>query len=108
MKKSKTKTNKNQAEQFPGYPPYPASEDITINGRRVSIDDEGKAKSEEKLKRLNENLDDDLVDKKSNLTKEDLQALGPRDQSLDEGDDELLRLRKNKVDFAGKDLDVPG
>jgi hypothetical protein len=107
MKKKKNKTNNDQRATFPGYPPYPASEDITINGRRVSIDDEGKAKTEEKLKRLND-PDDDLIDKKSNLTKDDLQALGPRDQSLDDGDDELLRLRGGKVDFSGKDLDVPG
>lgn len=100
--------NEAQAKQFPGYPPYPASEDITINGKRVSIDEEGKAKSEEKLKKLNEDLDDQLIVGKSELTKDDLQALGPIDQSLDEGDDELLRQRKSKVDFSGKDLDVPG
>lgn len=107
-KKKENKINEGQAKQFPGYPPYPANEDITINGKRVSIDEEGKAKSEEKLKKLNEDLDDPLIVGKSELTKEDLQALGPIDHSLDEGDDELLRQRKSRVDFSGKDLDVPG
>jgi hypothetical protein len=45
----------------------------------------------------------------SEITKEDLQALGDKAGNLrnDNGDDELL---KNKVtkDFSGNDLDVPG
>ncbi|WP_036841617.1 hypothetical protein [Polaribacter sp. Hel_I_88] len=45
----------------------------------------------------------------SDITKEDLQALGDKAGNLrnDNGEDELL---KNKVtnDFSGKDLDVPG
>ncbi len=57
---------------------------------------------------MKDDLDDNLIVGKSNLTKDDLHALGPIDQSLDEGDDELLRVRNNKVDFSGKDLDVPG
>jgi hypothetical protein len=106
-KKEKKKTDQEQTEQFPGYPAYPANEDITINGKRVSIDDEGRAQQEESLRKLKEDTDD-LIVGKSNLTKEDLLALGPIDQSLDEGDDELLRVRNSKVDFSGKDLDVPG
>ncbi|WP_057937264.1 hypothetical protein [Algoriphagus resistens] len=44
------------------------------------------------------------------VTKEDLEALGPRDANLsdDGGDDEQLLERKRKVDFTGDDLDVPG
>tara|TARA_R110002049_G_scaffold280198_1_gene459439 strand:- start:210 stop:494 length:285 start_codon:yes stop_codon:yes gene_type:complete len=45
----------------------------------------------------------------SDITKDDLQALGDKAGNLrnDNGDDELL---KNKVtnDFSGNDLDVPG
>ncbi len=45
----------------------------------------------------------------SEITKEDLQALGDKAGNLrnDNGDDELL---KNKVtkDFSGSDLDIPG
>ena len=46
----------------------------------------------------------------SNITKDDLQALGDKAGNLktDLSDDELLKERKEKVDFAGKDLDVPG
>jgi len=106
--KEKKKADKEHAEQFPGYPPYPANEDITINGKRVSIDDEGEAQQEEALKKMKDDPDDNLIVGKSNLTKEDLIALGPIDQSLDEGDDELLRARNSKVDFSGEDLDVPG
>lgn len=46
----------------------------------------------------------------SNLTEEDLQALGAKDKNLrsDGGDDELLKNRKRGVDFAANDLDIPG
>lgn len=44
----------------------------------------------------------------SNLTKEDLEALGPEDLSMDGGDDEQLKHRVWPVDFAAQDIDVPG
>ena len=44
----------------------------------------------------------------SDVTEEDLQALGPRDLSMDMGEDEqILKNRVWPVDMAGKDLDVP-
>ncbi|WP_339863983.1 hypothetical protein [uncultured Algoriphagus sp.] len=44
------------------------------------------------------------------VTKDDLEALGPKSANLsdDGGDDEQLLHRKEKVDFAGEGLDVPG
>lgn len=45
----------------------------------------------------------------SDVTEEDLEALGPKDLSMDMGDDErLLKHRVWPVDMAGSDLDVPG
>jgi hypothetical protein len=45
----------------------------------------------------------------SDVTKEDLEALGPKDLSLDMGEDEnVLKNRVWPVDMAGEDLDVPG
>jgi hypothetical protein len=45
----------------------------------------------------------------SDVTQEDLQALGPKDLSMDMGEDEqLLKNRVWPVDMAGQDLDVPG
>jgi hypothetical protein len=45
----------------------------------------------------------------SDVTEEDMQALGPKDLSLDMGEDEqLLKNRVWPVDMAGEDLDVPG
>lgn len=46
--------------------------------------------------------------KEAELTKEDLEALGPKDLSMDMGEDEELKHRPHKVDFDGKDLDIPG
>lgn len=42
------------------------------------------------------------------VTKEDLEALGPLDLSMDLGEDEQLKQRTHPVDFAGENLDVPG
>ena len=44
----------------------------------------------------------------SDLTKDDLDALGPEDLSMDGGDDEDLLDREHPVDFSGEDLDIPG
>lgn len=47
----------------------------------------------------------------SDITKEDLTALGDDFQHnirRDGGDDVQLANRSKKVDFAGKDLDIPG
>lgn len=61
----------------------------------------------------NLNLDDDTIEfatgNESDVTAEDLEALGPKDLSLDMGEDEeLLKHRVWPVDMAGKDLDIPG
>jgi hypothetical protein len=55
-----------------------------------------------------ENQSDVPGESEFDVTKEDLQALGPKDLSMDMGDDEQLKQRTSPVDFAGKDLDVPG
>ena len=46
----------------------------------------------------------------SDITKDDLQALGDKAGNLksDNSDDELLKNKVNSTDFAGKELDVPG
>jgi hypothetical protein len=60
------------------------------------------------------NLDDDNIGSfargnESDVTEEDLQALGPKDLSMDMGEDEeLLKNRVWPVDMAAEDLDVPG
>lgn len=61
--------------------------------------------------------DSDIIDEdenaenasESDVTEEDMQALGPKDLSMDMGEDEaLLKNRVWPVDMAGEDLDVPG
>lgn len=54
--------------------------------------------------------DEDVSERnESDVTAEDLQALGPKDLSMDMGEDEqLLKNRVWPVDMAGKDLDIPG
>lgn len=59
------------------------------------------------------NLDEEDLEiqegSESDVNEEDLQALGPKDLSMDMGEDEqLLKNRVWPVDMAGRDLDVPG
>jgi hypothetical protein len=60
-------------------------------------------------KDLKEDEDEFAIGNESDVTPEDLEALGPKDLSMDMGEDEeLLKNRVWPVDMAGKDLDVPG
>ena len=62
-------------------------------------------KTEDSIKKSTEELVDE-----AKITKEDLEALPPKSANLnnDGGDDEQLLERKEKVDFGGEGLDVPG
>lgn len=104
-------------DDLPGY--YAPEDDIMKRAKRVegNLDDE--AFNLERTRSPHEVLpsqdivaednDDQLkIDNKSDLTKEDREALGPKDLSLDMNDDEQLKHRTEPVDFAGTDLDIPG
>lgn len=106
-------------EDFPGYPKYPAKDDIMNRAKRVDGNLTGEA-----LQEMRRSKESDIVGgvrtpkdvsevkptpNESDVTKEDLEALGPKDLSLDMGDDEqALKHRTTPVDFSGKDLDIPG
>jgi hypothetical protein len=107
---------------FPGYPKYSADEDITRRAKRVdeNLDDEvlTQVKHNKELKTSQGDDTPDITDNAEStesgqentfdVTNEDLEALGPKDLSMDMGEDEQLKHRTRPVDFAGKDLDVPG
>ena len=103
----------NNEKEFPGYPKYPANEDIMTRGERIDMDLEsnaaqtppaGKIIDQVPIQRIAE---DKQKRSPSDLTKEDFQALAS-DEIESEGDDEILADRVWPVDFAGDDLDVPG
>lgn len=119
--KKQTAGNTTESQEFPGYPHYPANEDITRNSKRIDADIEDlslsktvtpklKKRVTTKLKRktADELVDESLKKSSNDLTKEDYEALGPKDLSLDMGDDEELKHRASPVDFSGKDMDIPG
>ncbi len=58
---------------------------------------------------INQKSTKELV-KEAQVTKEDLEALGPKDDNLkdDGGDDEQLLERERRADFSGVGLDIPG
>jgi len=73
----------------------------------------GKSVPDEEIRDVeSEDLRDDEASEdvagEAEITPEDLQALGPKDLSLDLGEDEALKHRPHPVDFGAKDLDIPG
>ena len=116
-------------EDFPGYPHYPAKEDILNPGNdieRVDVDVENLTRSHkipsDHIKRIegtpeiepdftqaNEEEPDDIgivAGTDADVTDEDLLVLGPKDADMDMDEDEELRAR-GWVPMTGKDLDVP-
>jgi hypothetical protein len=111
---SNTAKKNNETENFPGYPHYDPKEDITKNQQRVdtNLDDETLTDDRKLIKETltaSENRADNTTGAGVfDVNEEDLEALGPKDLSLDGNDDEQLKQRSQPVDFAGDDLDVPG
>src|SRR3954454_2804256 len=116
-------------EDFPGYPHYPAQEDILNPGNdveRVDIDVENLTRSNtipsDHIKRIEGTPDiepdftmvneedpgdlDMVPGTEADVTEEDLVLLGPKDGDMDMDEDEELRAR-GWVPITGRDLDVP-
>lgn len=109
-KSKATHTKAPKKDKLPGE--YPPSEDIMnpSNGmERVHVDLEDMSTSRTSGKQMTEEaVREGRANKESDLTKEDRRALGTDGLNSDEGDDDQLRNRVTPVDFAGKDLDIPG
>lgn len=109
--KQKSSTGEQSADQLPGYPMYPAQDDIMSRGKRADVDLNEVLETNQTIPA--DNPSSPAAQKKrtgktnSDLTKDDFQALGS-DEIQSEGDDEILAERAWPVDFAGADLDVPG
>lgn len=116
-------------EDFPGYPHYPAEEDLLNpenDDKRVNIDVENLTRShkipvdhikniegtpevEPDFTQVNDENEDDInmaPGTEADVTEEDLLLLGPKDADMDMDEDEELRAR-GWVPVTGKDLDVP-
>jgi hypothetical protein len=115
-RKREMNDNRNQKDdkRLPGE--YPPDEDIMnrlneVERVNIDLDDLSNAKGAGAIPdRMEAAFPEDKeinVTGPSNLTKEDYEALGPRDLSLDGGDDEQLKHRTWPVDFSARDLDVP-
>jgi hypothetical protein len=104
-------TKQNEKTKFPGYPKYAPEEDIMNKATRVefNLDKDSINTIANQNKKIAPLDKTPIISKQSEITKEDLEALGPKDLSLDMGDDEnLLKHRIYPVDFSGKDIDIPG
>ena len=116
MKRKNTIIKQQPAEEnidLPGN--YDASEDITVRATRAPGDFDGEVRtSPTDVVYEDENIDEaddetETATSEYEVTKDDLEALGPKDLSLDMGEDEkLLKHRVYPVDFSGKDIDIPG
>jgi hypothetical protein len=121
-------------QDFPGYPHYPAKDDILNpenHSERVEIDIENitsKGRNVDvQLKQGNLQPSDELVNAPYNepvqeddddieivpgteadVTEEDLILLGEKDQDMDMGEDEEIKRVGSLLDQAGDELDIPG
>jgi hypothetical protein len=102
---------KKDNENFPGYPHYPASEDITSRAKRIDVDINTAVENDQPLKDAVVNTSSsnplNTNENNSDLTNDDFQALAS-EEIHSTGDDEILTNRVYPVDFAGEDLDIPG
>jgi hypothetical protein len=108
MKKAKKKPA-SEEQSFPGYPKYPASEDIVYRAKRVEMDLDGEEQppapaTDKGLPRADAKH---KPHSPADVTKDDLQALNAEENNFD-GDDAVLEGRPYPVDFSGRDLDAPG
>ncbi len=121
--KSKSGNKKNFKEEFPGYPHYPAQDDIMNSPEeKLSIDLEkpenplvaepvDEVTPETMLPEKGSEEDIPLVKGTSaDVTKQEVQELGDPNLSMDlQDDDDVLRDRpEEERDMAGEDLVVPG
>lgn len=111
-------------ENLPGYPHYPASEDIMNpeNGfHKTPADDENLTRSGKYVREADTNPtnravnDSDAYDDlgivsgtEADVTSEDLRMLGPREGDADMGDDEMLHGKIQPIGGADENLDIPG
>lgn len=120
-------------EDLPGYPHYPAEEDMlnpSNNMERVDVDvafitrasnlsvaDMQTGSSRSVLSDMEipvpDNMDDEddlqiVPGTEADVTKEDLILLGPKDQDMDMGEDEELQNKGFPLALTGEDLDTPG
>jgi hypothetical protein len=121
-------------QDFPGYPHYPAQEDIlnpenhtervdvnienlTPKGRNVDVQlKEKELQPSDDLvntpfvQAVEENDDDIGIvsGTEADVTEEDLLLLGERDQDMDMGEDEEIKSTSSLLDQAGDELDIPG
>ena len=109
MKKTTKNSKPSGKDEFPGYPKYPASEDIMNREKKIPLDQDGTTINDSVEAPLSTKPKKSGKSKKSetDVTKADLRALNSEENTF-EGDDEELGDRVYPVDFAGKDLDIPG
>jgi hypothetical protein len=120
---SKRRTKKDDRD-LPGYPHYPPEEDIMnpqTGYKKISADEElanSKSLSGRTLNKQGEPTENPRTEgddirivrgTEADVTKEDLQLLGPREGDLDLGDDEQMHASARVDDVPNEDdLDVPG
>jgi len=117
-------SQKDTDENFPGYPHYPATEDI-FNAKedKLPLVEEETTHREKNYPQSPDNklLNEEPVDKSlfdedeetrpetdADVTQEEILFLDSDNLNADVGDDDQLRNRVTPVDMSGDDLDVPG
>lgn len=118
------RAGKKDDSDLPGYPHYPPEEDIMnpqTGFKKISADEElanSKSLSSRNLNKTGEPAEDIKTGTddirivrgtEADVTKEDLETLGPREGDPDLGDDEMMQANARVDEVTNEDdLDVPG
>ena len=119
-----------QEKAFPGYPSYPASDDVTNQSEKVDFGKLHKAKGDVSVAASEQRGDaiarprnsDEVLDPETDVTPEDLAMLAAADQNRDmddpdseesildttDDDGDPLNEPRGSYGSVGADLDVPG
>jgi hypothetical protein len=100
--KGKRKRIMKKYAQLPGYPRYPASEDIINTNERVFIDENTTPTEGVEALELQNGVADTTDKKESNPPRK------PDPLDLEKDKESELTDRVEPIDFTGEDLDVPG
>jgi hypothetical protein len=110
-----------EKKEFLGYQKYSAKDDMMLHGKRLesNLDNEVLTDQSINMKLSKSYTDSDEVVEgaedelrpmakiESDIITEDIQVFGPKDLSMDMGDDEQLKHRNRPVDFSNEDPDIP-
>ena len=98
------------AQNLNGYPHYLQQEDVMSSAKRIELSME-KFPEHAPVEPVTAKVETKAAEapgSDSDITRDDLAALGPKEGDMDGSDDEIMNLSGDRYDRTGEELDVPG